>query len=53
MMICKKCGNEVKEGEKFCSECGYKINNEEIVNKDQVTVTNKDKKGKPKKYGDK
>lgn len=48
-MICKKCGNEVKEGEKFCSECGYKINNEEVVNKNQVTGTNKDKQKKPKK----
>lgn len=25
-MICKKCGNEVKEGEKFCSNCGKSVN---------------------------
>lgn len=26
-MICKKCGDEVKEGENFCGKCGKKINN--------------------------
>ncbi len=25
-MICKKCGNEIKEEEIFCSKCGTKIN---------------------------
>ncbi len=24
-MICKKCGNEVSEDEKFCSKCGKKV----------------------------
>lgn len=24
-MICKKCGNEIKNGEKFCGNCGKKI----------------------------
>ena len=23
-MICKKCGNEIKDGEKFCGKCGTK-----------------------------
>lgn len=35
-MLCKKCGNEIKDGEKFCSECGYKIEN---------TRNKKEKKG--------
>lgn len=25
-MICKKCGNEIKDGEKFCGQCGVKVN---------------------------
>lgn len=25
-MICKKCGNEIKDGEKFCGKCGIKAN---------------------------
>lgn len=24
-MLCKKCGNEIKEGESFCSKCGKRI----------------------------
>ena len=24
-MICKKCGNEILEGEKFCGKCGNKV----------------------------
>lgn len=47
-MICKKCGNEVKEGEKFCSKCGYRINNEEAINKNQANSTNKNKQSKLK-----
>ncbi len=27
-MNCKKCGNEIKEGEMFCSKCGAKIKQE-------------------------
>lgn len=26
-MYCKKCGNEIKDGESFCSKCGNKIEN--------------------------
>ena len=22
---CQKCGSEVKEGQRFCSECGYEL----------------------------
>ena len=25
-MVCPRCGNEVKEGAKFCGECGQKLN---------------------------
>lgn len=25
-MNCKKCGNEIKEGNEFCTNCGYSIN---------------------------
>ena len=34
-MKCKKCGNEIQEGEKFCGKCGNKIeinNNNGIKN---------------------
>ena len=24
-MKCKKCGNEIKDGKKFCSKCGTKV----------------------------
>ena len=27
---CKKCGNEIKEGEKFCGKCGTKIRNNKV-----------------------
>ena len=27
-MICKKCGNQIKEGAKFCNNCGYDLSNE-------------------------
>jgi len=47
-MVCKKCGNEVKEEEKFCSNCGYKINNAEVVNKNQTSNTSKNKEKKLK-----
>ena len=26
-MICKKCGNQIKEGAKFCNNCGYESSN--------------------------
>ena len=27
-MFCKKCGNELKDGEQFCSKCGQAVNDE-------------------------
>lgn len=29
-MICKKCGNPIKEGAKFCNNCGYDLSNEQF-----------------------
>ena len=29
-MVCKKCGNQVKEGAKFCNNCGYDLSNEQF-----------------------
>lgn len=26
-MVCKKCGKEINEGERFCSNCGYQVEN--------------------------
>ena len=28
-MLCKKCGNELKMGSKFCYSCGYYIDEDE------------------------
>ena len=36
-MFCKKCGNKLTEGQKFCNNCGEKV--EEIVKEESVTVT--------------
>lgn len=47
-MICKKCGNEVKEGEKFCSNCGYRITNKEVVNENKASSINKNKQKQQK-----
>lgn len=30
-MKCKKCGNELKEGEKFCGKCGTKVDEKIII----------------------
>lgn len=29
-MICKKCGNQIKAGAKFCNNCGYDLSNEQF-----------------------
>lgn len=36
-MFCKKCGNKLTEGQKFCNNCGEKV--EEIKIEESVTVT--------------
>ncbi|SHH88331.1 zinc-ribbon domain-containing protein [Butyrivibrio fibrisolvens DSM 3071] len=35
-MVCPKCGAELYNNDKFCTECGYKINIEENV-KSEIT----------------
>lgn len=44
MEYCKKCGNEIKDGNKFCIKCGNPINSEakkdnEIINNVEVKIT--------------
>ena len=34
VMYCKKCGNQLNEGEQFCSKCGAKVN-EDIILQDK------------------
>lgn len=35
-LICKKCGNKIQEGKKFCSKCGSSINLNIIVNSVEI-----------------
>lgn len=37
-MKCKNCGNEISVKDKFCNNCGYKINNDKIENKNFENV---------------
>lgn len=40
-MFCNKCGNELLEGEKFCSTCGARVEQSESVKKDpEIEVEN-------------
>lgn len=41
-MKCKKCGNEIKEGNNFCTKCGTKIEKEKnIINEEKREVKKK------------
>ena len=31
-MFCTKCGNQLKENQKFCSKCGNRVGNQNIAN---------------------
>ncbi len=48
-MICKKCGNQIKEGAKFCNNCGYDLSNEQFdinvsdENVQSITLKKEDK----------
>ena len=33
-MVCKKCGEEIKEGTEFCIKCGTKVEKEESIKKE-------------------
>ena len=37
-MICKKCGKEIREGNIFCTNCGYSINEEIKASKSNKTL---------------
>lgn len=37
-MFCKKCGNELKEGENFCSKCGKSISDKNNTNKVIISI---------------
>jgi len=39
-MLCSKCGKEVKEGSKFCDNCGKSV---ETSNNEEMLIINKDK----------
>ena len=36
MNYCPKCGNKLNENDKFCSNCGYKIESEEVETKEMT-----------------
>lgn len=36
MNFCPKCGNKLNENDKFCSNCGYKIESEEVEAKEMT-----------------
>ena len=41
-LVCKKCGNDIKGGSKFCANCGTEVENkvEEIQNDEVAQVQN-------------
>lgn len=44
-MICKNCGNQIKEGNNFCTKCGTKIEKEKIIiNEEKREVKKEDLK---------
>ena len=46
-MLCSKCGNEVKDGSKFCRTCGNPVG---IVAKEEITLQNISAEVKEKSY---
>ena len=45
-MLCKKCGNELKMGAKFCYSCGYYVDEDEDYEDEEEDGSNKKKKKK-------
>ncbi len=43
-MFCQKCGKEIKEGVKFCSSCGSKVEEISEVKKKNIPVKTEEKK---------
>ena len=40
-MYCKKCGEKIKEGNKFCTKCGFDLNSNESTIKKEDNINNK------------
>lgn len=36
--VCKNCGNEILEGEKFCGKCGHKVDEKNIKTKQYIII---------------
>ena len=48
-MLCRKCGNELKMGAKFCYSCGYYVDEDEDYDDEEGSKKKKKKKnGEPK-----
>ena len=47
-MYCKNCGKEVKDGVKFCTHCGAKINVEPAASKETVSLKSEEPDVNPK-----
>ena len=45
-MLCKKCGNELKMGAKFCYSCGYYVDEDEDYEDEEEDGSKKKKKKK-------
>ena len=37
-MFCQKCGNEIKDGAKFCDKCGTAVNCEQNITVDSANI---------------
>ena len=48
-MICKKCGNQIKEGAKFCNNCGYESSNKNQDNRQYNSNMNQQDQQQKKK----
>lgn len=38
IVFCQKCGNEIKDGAKFCDKCGTAVNYEQNITVDSANV---------------
>ena len=45
-MYCKECGNEIDDKSKFCSKCGTKIEQDNIVNENKIKIKKNSKGNK-------
>ena len=39
MKYCIKCGNKLNDNDKFCNNCGYKIEKENVVKKEEIKTS--------------